>query len=110
MAGTVKPRTVKNGNKELVYGVVTELAGKSLVGVTWLVSHVKDGVKIPGAGEAPHAVSGLEPGSTSVYNAAKLVTAALTDPGVKEKWRVYVKATDAPEEVWIDCGTYTVVP
>lgn len=110
MAGLVKPRTVKNGNIELVYGVVTELEGKNLAGVTWLVSHVPDGTTLPGAGEAPHALSGLEPGSTSIYNVGKLVTATLASPTTKEKWRVFVRAADSPEIVWINCGTYTIVP
>lgn len=108
----VVPRTLKRGDIEFVTAIVTEQYGADISGCTYKIAHVLDSQKNDDqAGypwEDPHAESG--PGGTSnIYLAKKLVTAAL-DGTAKTKYRVFVRVTDNPEVDAVDCGTYTVVP
>lgn len=113
VAGSVEPRVVKRGDEQLVWGVVTERFGKDISGVGFEVAHILDTDKTNDQStypwEAPHAMSG--PGLTNyVYRVGKLLSPAALVDDAKTKYRVFVRATDTPERVAIDCGTYTVIP
>lgn len=106
------PRALKQGSVEFVTAIIQEKTGQDISGAVYQVAHILDADKTDDpdtyAWEAPHAESG--PGaSTAVYRVKKLVDAALVD-GVRTKYRVFVKVTDAPEIPIIDCGTYVVTP
>lgn len=113
VAGSVEPRSVKRGDEQLVWAVITERFQKNISAVDFEVAHILDTDKTDDQStypwEAPHALSG--PGLTNhVYRVGKLLNPAALVDDAKTKYRVFVRATDSPEIVAIDCGTYTVIP
>lgn len=113
VAGSVEPRLVKRGDTQLVWAVITEVFHKNISAVGFQVAHVLDTDKNDDQStfpwESPHALSG--PGaSTYIYRVGKLLAPAALVDEVKTKYRVFVRASDSPEVVAIDCGTYSVTP
>jgi hypothetical protein len=109
---TVKPTKIKRGDTALITAVVTDELGNDISGVTWKVAHILDSQKNDDQDtypwEDPHALS--EAASTSVYLVRRLVVDAALASDASTKYRVFVKATDNPEILAVDCGTYTVMP
>lgn len=108
----VKPTKIKRGDTALITAVVTDELGNDISGVSWKVAHILDSQKNDDQDtypwEDPHSLS--EAVSTSVYLVRKLVTDAALANNVATKYRVFVKATDNPEIIAVDCGVYTVIP
>lgn len=108
MAGSVAPRTIKQGSKELVFALITEENGLSISGDTFQISHVPDAGKEtqPGTWEAP--LASLQGDTTAERRLSKLITGTLIG-GVKTKYRVFARITDSPEDIFVDCGTYSIL-
>lgn len=108
MAGSVAPRTIKQGSTELVYALVTEENGQDISGDTFQISHVLDAGKAtqPGAWAAP--LTNTQGDTLAERRLSKLVTGTLVN-GARTKYRVFARITDAPEDIIVDCGTYTVL-
>lgn len=108
MAGSVAPRTIKQGSTELVYALVAEENGQDISIDTFQISHVPDAGKAtqPGAWEAP--LTDTQGDTLAERRLAKLITGVLVG-GVRTKYRVFAKITDFPEDIIVDCGTYTIL-
>ena len=110
MAGSVEPRELKQGSEEIVYALITEENGLDISGDVFALSHVPDAGKTtqPGVWEAPDPALAGQGATAAEYRAGKLITGTLIN-AVKTRYRVFVKVTDSPEDIILDCGTYTVL-
>lgn len=110
MAGSVEPRTLKQDSKEWVVALVTEDNGQNISADTFKISHVPDTGKAtqPGTWEDPDPAESGQGATTAERRLAKLITGTLVD-GARTKYRVFAKITDVPEDIIVDCGTYTVL-
>lgn len=110
MAGSVEPRTLKQGSKEWVVALVTEENGQNISADTFKISHVPDVGKAtqPGAWEDPDPAESGPGATTAERRLAKLITGTLIN-AARTKYRVFAKITDSPEDIIVDCGTYTIL-
>jgi hypothetical protein len=108
VAGSVAPRTIKQGSTELVYALITEENGQDISIDTFQISHVPDAGKTtqPGTWETP--LSNTQGDTLAERKLGKLVTGVLVG-GVKTKYRVFARIADSPEDIFLDCGTYSIL-
>lgn len=111
MAGSVAPRTLKQGSVELVFALIAEENGEDISADVFQISHVPDAGKAtqPGTWESPDPTFSGPGATVAERRLAKLITATLIN-AARTKYRIFAKIADSPEAVIVDCGTYTVLP